>query len=70
MAAVLKRAVRPALALLALAAPAAACPYCALSQGKDTLVYIAAFLVAPYLLVSGTWMVIRHILQAERAGKP
>jgi hypothetical protein len=59
-------AARCLLALAALAAPAAACPYCALSQAGDTLVYIACFLVAPYLIVSGTWLVIRHILRAEQ----
>jgi len=59
-------AARPLLALLALAAPAAACPYCSLSQAGDTLVYIAVFLVAPYLVVSGTWLAIRHILRAEQ----
>ena len=65
-----RRAVRAALALAALAAPAAACPYCSIAQSGETLIYIGAFLVAPYLIVSGTWLVIRHILAAERAGKP
>jgi hypothetical protein len=59
-------AVRSLLALAALAAPAAACPYCSVSQANDTLLFIAAFLVAPYLVVSGTYMVIRHILRGEQ----
>ena len=66
-AAPLRRAARAALALAALAAPAAACPYCAISQSADTLVYIAAFLVIPYVLVSGTWLWMRRILAVERA---
>jgi hypothetical protein len=59
------RALRSALALAALAAPAAACPYCSIAQGGDTLKYIACFLVAPYVIVSGAWMAIRHILKTE-----
>src|SRR5262249_311889 len=46
-------------------APAAACPYCSIAQGGDTLFYIGIFLVAPYFIVSGTWLVIRHILKSE-----
>ena len=61
----MKRLLRSALALAALAAPAAACPYCSIAQGGDTLKYIAMFLVAPYLIVSGTWLFIRHILKSE-----
>ena len=61
----MKRLLRSALALAALAVPAAACPYCSIAQGGDTLKYIACFLVAPYLIVSGTWMFIRHILKSE-----
>jgi hypothetical protein len=63
------RALRSALALEALAAPAAACPFCSIAQGGDTIVYIGCFLVAPYLIVSGTWLAIRHILRAETPGK-
>ena len=59
--------VRSALALAVLAAPAAACPYCAISQSGDTLIYIAAFLVIPYVLVSGTWLWMRRILAVEQA---
>lgn len=64
----MKRALRSALALAALAAPAAACPYCSIAQGGDTLFYIGCFLVAPYAIVSTTWLVIRHILKAEGPG--
>ena len=65
----MNRALRPALALAALAAPAAACPYCSIAQGGDTLKYIAVFLIAPYGIVTGTWLVIRHILRAESPGR-
>ena len=61
----MSRALRSALALAALAAPAAACPYCSVAQGGDTLKYIAVFLLAPYLIVTGTWLAIRHILKSE-----
>jgi hypothetical protein len=56
-------------ALLAGLAPgAAACPYCSLSQGVDTLVYIAAFLVLPYLIVSGVWVWLKRLLASENEG--
>jgi hypothetical protein len=61
-------AARTLLALGALAAPAAACPYCTLSQSADTLAYIAAFLVVPYVVVSGTLFALRRILRSEQAG--
>ena len=54
-------------AVAALAAPAWACPSCALSQGVDTLVFILAFLVVPYAIVSGTWIWIRRILKSEES---
>ncbi len=60
------RAGRAALALVLLAVPAAACPYCSLSQDGDTLAYIAAFLVVPYVVVTGTLFAVRRILRAER----
>jgi hypothetical protein len=53
-------------ALCALAAPAAACPSCALSQGKDTLLFIAAFILVPYVVVSCVALWIRRILRAEQ----
>ena len=56
-------------ALLALAAPAAACPYCALSQGVETLAYILGFLVIPYVVVSATWLWMRRIIARENEGQ-
>jgi hypothetical protein len=55
-------------ALLGLAPAAAACPYCSLSQGVDTLVYIMAFLLLPYLIVSGVWVWLKRLLASEREG--
>lgn len=57
---------RAAAALGLLAAPAAACPNCAVSQSGDTLIYIAAFMLVPYLVVSGTLWAMRRVLRAER----
>ena len=64
---VTRRGVLALSALGALAAPAWACPSCSLSQGLDTLGFILAFLVVPYVIVSGTWMWIRRILKSERS---
>ena len=61
----MKRALRSLAALAALAAPAAACPLCAVGQGGDTLKYIAVFLIAPYAITTGTWLMIKHILKSE-----
>ena len=52
-------------ALIGMAAPALACPYCALSQNRDTLVYIAAFVLLPYFIVTGVVAWIRSILASE-----
>jgi len=52
-------------ALAALSAPAAACPYCSLSQGADTLLYIAAFILVPYVVATCVVLWIRRILRAE-----
>lgn len=62
----LRRALGPVLALVLLAAPAAACPYCALSQGTDTLIYIMAFLAIPYVIVAGTWYFLKRLLAEEQ----
>ena len=59
-------AVRALCALLALAAPAAACPYCALSQSADTLAYIGGFLITPYIVVTATLACMRRILRSEQ----
>lgn len=55
-------------ALVALSPTAAACPYCALSQGYDTLIYIAAFLLIPYVVVGGTWWWMKRLLASEHTG--
>jgi len=62
-----RRGVLGASALGALAAPAWACPSCSLSQSLDTLIFILAFLVVPYVIVGGTWMWIKRILKAEQS---
>jgi hypothetical protein len=53
-------------ALAGLAAPAWACPYCAVSQGNDTLIYILAFILTPYLIVSGVLFWMRRLLRSEQ----
>jgi len=60
------KALRAAAVLALLAAPAAACPNCAVSQAGDTLIYIAAFMITPYLVVSATLWAMRRVLRAER----
>jgi len=55
-------------AVAGLAPVAAACPYCALSQGVDTLVFIAAFLLLPYVIVTGVWVWIKRLLASEHDG--
>ncbi|MFT7463333.1 MAG: hypothetical protein ACI9EF_001677 [Pseudohongiellaceae bacterium] len=58
-----------ALVAVALLSPAAAaCPYCSLSQGADTLVYILAFLVIPYVIVGGTWLWVKRLMASEVEG--
>ena len=52
-------------AVAAFAPGAAACPYCSLSQGLDTLAYIMGFLIIPYVIVSGTWLWMRRVLASE-----
>ena len=53
-------------ALVAFAAPAWACPYCAVSQSNDTLIYILAFILVPYVIVSGVLFWMRRILRSEQ----
>ena len=55
-------------AVAALAPAAAACPYCAVSQGFDTLIYIAGFLIIPYVVVGGTWWWMKRLLASEHEG--
>lgn len=54
-------------ALLAFSPVASACPYCSLSQGTDTLIFILFFLGIPYLVVTGVWFWMKRVLAAERA---
>jgi hypothetical protein len=61
----LTRLVAPVAALALMAAPVSACPYCSLSQGTDTLVYVLAFLTIPYVIVYGTWRWMKHVLNQE-----
>lgn len=53
-------------ALAGLAAPAWACPYCSVGQDTNTLAYILAFVLIPYVLVSGVLLWMRRILRSER----
>jgi len=64
----LRKAVTAAGALVAFSAPAAACPYCALSQGAETLVYIGAFLGIPYVVVTAVMLWMRRVLASEHEG--
>lgn len=60
-----RRSLAALVAVAALSPAAAACPYCSLSQGADTLVYILAFLVIPYVIVGGTWLWMKRLFAAE-----
>ncbi|HZM01370.1 MAG TPA: hypothetical protein VFD43_14075 [Planctomycetota bacterium] len=53
-------------AIAALAAPASACPFCSLTQSTDTLVYVAALMLVPYLIVSGVVLWVRRVLASEQ----
>jgi hypothetical protein len=53
------------LAMVALSQSASACPYCSLSQGSDTLMYVVSFLVIPYVIVGGTWVWMKRVLNSE-----
>jgi len=60
-----RRSLAALIAVAALSPAAAACPYCSLSQGADTLVYILAFLAIPYVIVGGTWIWMKRLLATE-----
>jgi sorbitol-specific phosphotransferase system component IIC len=64
----LRKAVTAAGAIVAFSAPAAACPYCALSQGIETLAYVLGFLAIPYLIVTGVWFWMRRVIATEHDG--
>jgi hypothetical protein len=53
-------------ALVGLSASAAACPFCALSQSADTLIYVGALMLVPYVVVSGVVLWMRRVLASER----
>ncbi len=53
-------------ALIGLSSSAWACPYCALSQSADTLIYVALLMLVPYLVVSGVVLWMRRLLASER----
>ncbi len=44
---------------------ASACPGCALGQAVSTLVYVAAFMLIPYVIVSGVCMWMRSVVKSE-----
>lgn len=53
-------------AIAGLSATASACPYCALSQSSDTLIYVGLLMLVPYLVVSGVVLWMRRVLASER----
>jgi len=63
----LRTAATAAGGVLGLAAPALACPYCSLSQGLDTLVYILAFLAIPYAVVTVVMLCMKKVLAGEQS---
>ena len=58
-------ALRTAVALALVTSMASACPSCSLAQAGDTLLYIIAFMATPYLLVSGSVVWIKSLLDEE-----
>lgn len=61
---------RPLSAAALLAGPAAACPSCSLAQAGDTLLYVVSFMLLPYLLVSGSIVWIKSLLDEEKDEDP
>ena len=53
-------------ALVALAAPASACPSCSVGQGLETLAYVLGFLLIPYGVVTGVLFWMRRLHAEER----
>jgi hypothetical protein len=51
--------------LVGLSSPAAACPSCSLGQALSTLVYVAAFMAIPYVIVTGVCMWMRRVVRTE-----
>ena len=55
-----------ALALgVCLSSPAAACPTCSLGQALSTLIYVAAFMAIPYVIVTGVCLWMRRVVRSE-----
>ncbi|MDP6385425.1 MAG: hypothetical protein QGI93_04440 [Planctomycetota bacterium] len=48
-----------------MSSPAAACPSCSLGQALSTLVYVAAFMAIPYVIVTGVCMWMRRVVRTE-----
>ncbi len=55
--------------VVAFSADAWACPYCALSQGTETLVFIGAFLAIPYIVVTAVMFWMKRVLASEHANE-
>ena len=53
-------------AVAGLSAAASACPFCALSQSADTLIYVGLLMLVPYLVVSGVVLWMRRLLASEK----
>ena len=57
------------LVLGALSPDAAACPTCGVAgQGSETLLWVLGFLAIPYVVVSGVWMWMKHVMASEGDG--
>jgi hypothetical protein len=54
--------------LVGLSSPASACPACSLGQALSTLVYVAAFMTIPYVIVTGVCMWMRRVVRTEEGG--
>lgn len=54
--------------LVGLSSPAAACPTCSLGQALSTLVYVAAFMAIPYVIVTGVCFWMRRVVRTEEDG--
>jgi len=55
-------------AIAALSSVASACPYCALSQSSETLLFITAFLAIPYVIVTAVMLWMKRVLASEHKG--
>jgi hypothetical protein len=64
----LRTVVTTAGAIVALSSVAAACPYCAVSQSTETLLFITAFLVIPYVVVTAVMFWMKRVLASEHEG--